>query len=94
MASLRSKLIHLAHVSPSLRSHILPLLQEGTPLPMSRRAAEDEDLCVVCGKPGEKIRFTVRGMDKTPLAGRLFLKGTALCDKHQDMCDSYTAGKD
>jgi hypothetical protein len=59
-----------------------------------KSAAEDEDLCVVCGKPGEVIRYTVRGKDGSKLAGRIFLKGTALCDPHQEMCESYTASKD
>lgn len=45
------------------------------------------DLCVVCGKPGEVIRYTAKGKDKTVLAGRVFVKGTVLCDPHQEMLD-------
>lgn len=43
------------------------------------------DLCVVCGKPGEAIRYTVRGENGTPLSGRVFVKGTVLCEPHQEM---------
>ena len=43
------------------------------------------DLCVVCGKPGEAVRYTVKGADKTPLSGRVFVKGTVLCETHQEM---------
>lgn len=46
-----------------------------------------DDRCVVCGKPGEQIRADVRGMDGTPLAGRVFLRRTVLCDTHQEMLD-------
>ena len=94
MITLRSKLIRLAYAQPSIRVHILPMIQGGEILPMRRAASEDEDLCVVCGKPGEIIRYTVRGMDGTAIAGRVFLKGTALCDRHQAMCDSYMVGRD
>jgi hypothetical protein len=52
------------------------------------------NLCVVCGKPGSVVRFTVRGMDKTPIAGRVFLKGTVLCDDHQEMCDEHMVSRD
>ena len=73
---LRAGLIRLAHANPELRPHILPIL---------RTAAGDR--CVVCGKPGEEIRYTVRGMDGTDLTGRVFPKGSVLCEKHQDMLD-------
>lgn len=43
------------------------------------------DLCVVCGKPGEAIRYTVKGENGTPLSGRVFVKGTVLCEPHQEM---------
>jgi len=43
------------------------------------------DLCVVCGKPGEVIRYTARGVDMTPLSGRVFVKGTVLCEPHLEM---------
>lgn len=74
---LRSKLMRLAHSNPGLRSHLLPLL--------TKTAAGDK--CVVCGKPGEEIRYNVRGSDGTELAGRVFIKGSVLCDKHQEMLE-------
>ncbi len=43
------------------------------------------DLCVVCGKPGEAVRYTVKGENGTPLSGRVFVKGTVLCEPHQEM---------
>lgn len=52
---------------------------------VAARSLLASDLCVVCGKPGEAIRYTVRGEDGTPLSGRVFLKGTVLCDPHQNM---------
>lgn len=77
MSTLRSSLIRLAHTHPTLRPHLLPLL---------RTAAGDK--CVVCGKPGDEIRYNVRGSDGTELAGRVFIKGSVLCDKHQEMLES------
>ena len=43
---------------------------------------------MVCGKPGDEIRYNVRGSDGTELAGRVFIKGSVLCDKHQEMLES------
>ena len=43
------------------------------------------DLCVVCGNPGTVIHYTVQGEDGTPLARRVFVKGTVICGKHQEM---------
>lgn len=54
---------------------------------VAARSLIASDLCVVCGKPGEAIRYTVRGADGTALSGRVFLKGTVLCDPHQDMLE-------
>lgn len=73
--ALRSRLVRLAHARPELRPHLLPLL----------KTAAADDKCVVCGKPGEAVRYNVRGSDGTELAGRVFIKGSVLCDKHQEM---------
>lgn len=45
------------------------------------------NLCVVCGKPGEVLRFTVRGSDGTPLGGRIFVKGSVICPAHEEMLE-------
>ena len=52
---------------------------------IATRVLTASDLCVVCGKPGEAVRYTVKGADKTPLSGRVFVKGTVLCEPHQEM---------
>lgn len=46
-----------------------------------------EGKCVVCGEPGEVIRFFVRGADRTELAGRVFPKTSILCPRHASMCE-------
>jgi hypothetical protein len=54
---------------------------------VASRLLTASDLCVVCGKPGDQIRYTVRGADGTQLTGRVFLKGTVLCESHQEMLE-------
>lgn len=76
MNTLRSRTIRLAYADLALRPHLLPLL---------RMAAGDK--CVVCGKPGGEIRYNVRGEEGTELSGRVFVKSSVLCGKHQDMLE-------
>ena len=52
---------------------------------IAARFVSATDLCVVCGKPGEVIRYTVKGDAGTPLNGRIFVKGSVLCETHQEM---------
>lgn len=54
---------------------------------VASRSLTAADLCVVCGKPGEVIRYTAKGSDRTPLSGRVFIKGTVLCEAHQEMLE-------
>jgi hypothetical protein len=43
--------------------------------------------CRVCGRPGEVLRYTVKGDDRGPLSGRVFVRGVAcLCDRCTDGC--------
>lgn len=54
----------------------------------ARRRSAATPKCVVCGAEGEEIRYTVKGKSGTALAGRVFVKGTVLCEEHQEMCDN------
>lgn len=56
---------------------------------IASRVITATDLCVVCGKPGEEIRYSAKGMDRTPLSGRVFVKGTVLCETHLEMLGGF-----